>query len=699
MKKTLPLTIWFLTTTAHAQEQSEPTAEQLQTQITALEAELAALNAVVTQGSEARADLEALLDAAATLSDRSLTDEAKIAAVGVMAQIRDPRAVPFIKLAADRESVAVKRALLEAAPVFSEDPRIHNMVRWLAGPSQPESVRTVALAALDAAAVPDAPQILMDIAGSYSESETLRSAARQQLETNHAEYLQAQGGIQQAQAPRDRSAGLMFSATNAAAGSLLLATVGELGQSGSGTAIGAFGGALIGGGISQVYLSSNPVTIEDALQYTNMTGWGAVYGLQTAYIANADTPLYALTGGTTVGALSGLAAMSRRDPSREDIAELSGAMVLGNQVFTGAGRWGDVSDEGRVGLGMLGQTLGGGAGLLLRDAVSLDDDDAILITSAGVVGGWAGLVGPLALGAEQNIGGVMQTLIPLSMVAAVGLSEVSPVPRSQTLTADYGFISGNLLGAGVSELVDPETDEVLVAQGMLTGGVVGGVVGAMVHDRLSFDAGDRTLIPVSTVLATAEASALSYVLYEKADFYHGNGLILTTAGAAAALSGLASQVITVEPAAPLLVGSAAGWGVFYGGLFPVALGVEGEPADLVLAVTLTSDLLMLAAGASQHPEIALDPRATVLPQLGGVGGSVLGALGVALFTTEPQGISAGTLLGSGVGAAVGVGLERRYGSEWLPRAEALPAVRLVSAPAVIDAEETGMVLGVAIEGW
>ncbi len=683
---------------AVAQDELAAEAPESTPELARLEAELVAARAQTAEADADRARLDALITAAATLTDRSTTELDKLAAVGTLAELADARAVPFLKLAADREGVAVKRALLAAAPVFSDDVRMHRMVVFLTTPSQAEIVRIDAIKALDTASVPDAPQLLMALAGSRTEPESIKAAALAQLQANHADFLAAQGGVRQEVAPVDGSALLLFSGTSGVVGGLLLASVGELGQSDAGTGIGALGGGLIGGGLGLVYARSNNISLDDALQYTTATSAGLVYGGQVAFLVDASTPLYLLTVGGTAGAGVGLAAMSALDPSRADNAETVAAMAQGNQTLSGAARWGDLWYTGGVGLGMVGQSIGAGLGLALRDDMDFDSDDGTLIVSAGMVGGWLSFVVPLAADVEINAGAT-QTAIPLSMIAAGAVSQVRPVPVQQTLTADYGFAAGNLLGAGLPLLLVADPDGTLVAQGVFVGGMAGIVAGATVHDRLDFSAGDAVFTAVGTGLLTAEASALSFVLSEKIGFDREGGLILSTAGGGMAGLGLASQFLDVEPAEPLLVASAAGWGVFYGGLVPVALGLEGEAADLVLGVTITSDVFMGLAALSQTDGIDLDPRATVLPQLGGVGGAVLGSLGSGLFVADGQAISAGALVGSVAGVGVGIALERRYGSEWIPRASRLPDVRLVSTPVVIDRSESGMALGFAVEGW
>ncbi|MFT5682026.1 MAG: hypothetical protein ACI8RZ_002944 [Myxococcota bacterium] len=681
---------------AYAQE---TTAEAPDPQLATLTAELEAARVEIAGYAEASVQLDALIAAASILTDAAATEVDKLAAVGQLADIGDARAAPFLALAAERESPAVKRALLAAAPLFSDDSRIHLMVVGLLDPTQPEAVRLDALIALDDARIPQAPEILMDLAGSRSESETIKAAAAAQLASNHAEFLAAQGGILEEAAPLSAAASGLFAVTSGVTGTLLLSSVGKLGQTDAGPVIGGLGGALIGTGVGLVYARSNAITLEQALQYATATGTGMIYGGQIAAIANVNTPLYLLTAGSTVGAATGLIAMSRLSPTQADISETVGAMTLGNMAFSGAARWGGASNEARIGLGMAGQSLGIASGLFLRDAVDFDGHDGTLIASAGMVGGWLGSVAPVALERTDNIGGIVQTAIPTAMLAASAVSQTVEIPAGRILAADFGFGAGNLLGVGLPLLLVESPDGTLVTQGVLAGGLVGLVAGGALSSEVAFSGGDASLTGVGTALLTAESAALSYVLSEKTGFDREGGLILTTAGASLAGLGLASQFVDVEPSEPLLVASAAGWGVFYGGLIPVALGLEGQPEDLVLAVTVTSDLFMAAAAISQTDAIDLSPRATILPQLGGVGGAVIGTLGTALFVPDPQSVTAGALVGSMAGVAVGIGLERRYGSEWLPRAERLPTVRLASQPAVIDSEEAGMTFGFAVEGW
>ena len=688
----LPITSWAQESLPEAAEDAAPTVD-------VLEAELLALQAALQAQIDDYDQLDALIDAASTLTDRDTAEAEKLAAVAVMADIGDARAIPFFLRAAEQGTPAVKLALLSAAPVFAADERIHRMVIGSTERLQVESVRLAGIVALDAVAVPEAPELLMSLASSRDESQVVRDAARRQLELEHAEFLRQQGGIQIEAPPLQASAAVLFTGTSGLVGGMMLSSIGRLGQTAAGPGLGAVGGALIGGGTGLLYANSSTPSPADALQYTNATIWGGVYGAQADTIAGTeDGTLYMMTAGSVVGAGLGLMSMSAFEADSGDFVEQTGAMLVGNQLLAGVARWSDASDEVRVGASMIGQSVGAVAGLAVRETVEIDAEDTLLITSAGVAGIWSGVVVPKTLGMRpRDTDGIVQTALPASVLAGAVLAELRPIPAQQVLAADYGFLCGNLLGGGLPQLLMEEPSSRLISQAVLVGGLSGAISGARSHSRFSLDAGDTSLIAVGTTLATTEAAAISYVLYNKHGIDRHSGIVMTTAGASALGLAVASQRAEVEPGVPLLAGSAAGWGVFYGGLVPVVLGMEGEPEDLLPVIILTSDVFIGAALLSQLSSIDLNPRATVLPQLGGIGGSVVGTLGTALLSSDRQAIAAGSLVGSAAGAVVGIGLEKRYGSQWIPRADILPDVRLVSAPVVIDREESGLTFGLVME--
>ena len=671
------------------------------------EAALAALRAALAQSEADRAVLSTLLEAGGVIAAPGSSVQERVAAVEVLAESGDARALPFLERAAQQQP-EVRVAVLAYAPAQSGSPRMHALVRALSAPSEPLGVRLAAVVALDAAAVPDAFAVLWEIAVAEDTPPEVREAARAQLTANHSAAVAERGGLPAVTSPLDPGAALGMTLSSAVVGSTLLASVGQLGQTDAGPVIGGTGGVLIGGGLGLLGSSAGEgVSPEDSLQYTSGTLWGFTAGalLSAGTDINGDEVIYLLAAGSTAGA-GGALLNFRNEPSIADTMELNGAILLGQQIGAGARRWALPGDERAPLFGLLGGALGGAAGAAARGPLELDGDDGALMTAGGASGLWLSLLVPAAREVEV-LGGRTQVGIPVGVIAGGALGQVADIPARTTGIATYGFFAGNLAGVGTPLLfTDPDTVEgSAVARWTLAGGVLGSAAGAVAAPRLEFDSGDAVLVPVASALTVAEAAALGFVASERGGFDRTGGLVLFSAGAGAAGWGLVSQRIDASPGASLLVASGAGWGVFYGGLTPLALGLEGDAADLVLAMTVTSDVLMGAAAVAQHPAVGLKPQATVLPQLGGVGGAVIGSLGAALFTSDSQHISAGSLVGSVAGIGLGIGLERRYGSDWIPRL-APPTLRLrhrldlpgewnlAAAPTLLEDGEVGLHLGI-----
>ena len=693
--------LWMLTSLALAQELPPPPEEP----DPALLSELTQLREALAAEEARSAASQALLDAASTVAAPASMTADKVSAIAALAALGDRRALPFLELAARQES-EVRVAVLGYAGAFSDDPRMHTLVTRLSQLGQPEAVQLAAVTALDAAQVPDALGELWRMATDEESSALVREAARAQLSVNHAEAVAARGGLPSVFVKLDPVATNQMAISSALIGGAVLSTVGQLGQTDAGTAIGAGGGALIGGGLGLVAARANNVSVENAYQYSTGTVLGGVAGLTLAGAVEAEGEgfLYLMTLGTVAGA-GGALLNFQNEPSVEDTTEFTTAVVLGQQIGAGAYRWASDDDGSSVAqlASLAGGVAGGVTGLLVRPSVSLDGDDVSLMTAGGTAGLWLSLLVPPAMDWEVSAGAV-QTAIPVGTLAGAVASQVYDVPAKQTGISGYGFASGNLLGLGAALMGSPESGQP-VAQAVLAGGVAGAAAGAVLSPRMTFDTGDAVIVPVGSLLTVAEATGIAFVLDQKTDFEQPGGLIALSAGLGTAGWGLATQALDVQPGQALLVAAGAGWGLFYGGLTPFALGLEGEPEDLVLTILVTGDVLMAGAAIAQTDAIGLTPQATVLPQLGGVGGAVVGALGVALFNGEGQAVSAGSLGGSLVGLGVGVALESRYGSDWIPRLEAraprldLPGTwKLSAAPTVLEGDELGMYLGVQARG-
>jgi hypothetical protein len=677
----------------------------------ALDEEIGSLRVSLAAATSDRALLQALLGAASTLASPSALTGDKVAAVSALAELGDARALPFLELAA-RQDPQVRIAVMDNAVAFPGAVQMHVLVVLLSQPEQPERVQLAAVRALDAAAVPGAFDELWRIATAEESPDSVSAQAREQLQASHGPAVTARGGLPAMVVKLDPVAMSEMMITSAFVGGTVLASVGKLGQSDVGVAIGGAGGAIIGGGLGLVSARANDVSVDNAYQYTSATTIGATAGaLLAAGLEEREGALYLFTLGSVAGA-GGALLNFRNEPSVEDTTELNLAILIGQQTGAGAHRWAyyQANGEGSSATafaGLAGGAIGGGLGALVRPQVELDGDDAALMAAGGATGLWLSLLVPPAMEWEVSEGAV-QTAIPLGTLAGAATGQLLDVPAKQTGIAAWGFTSGNLAGVGLPLVIRPnEVTGQALAGATLIGGGLGAAGGAVLSPQMTFDSGDAVLVPVGTALTIAEASAISVILDAKlGGFDSGAGLILMSAGLGSAGWGLASQAIDVSPGAPLLVAAGAGWGILYGGLTPVVLDLDGDSVDLLLSITATSTVLMAAATVAQLPAIGLKPQATVLPQLGGVGGAVLGSLGAALFSEDGQAISAGALGGSIVGIGAGIALERRYGSSWIPRLElsrpglSLPGRwQVMASPTVVgDNEELGVYLGIQAAG-
>ena len=104
------------------------------------------------------------------------------------------------------------------------------------------------------------------------------------------------------------------------------------------------------------------------------------------------------------------------------------------------------------------------------------------------------------------------------------------------------------------------------------------------------------------------------------------------------------------------------WGAYYGFTAPYALGFSEsmeEKARLGLALAI-SDAAMLGAGYAISPNGFMQATEGAVPQLMGIGGAALGALGAYMVTTDEQIVSLSSMSGSLLGIGAGLFLNRRW---------------------------------------
>ena len=110
------------------------------------------------------------------------------------------------------------------------------------------------------------------------------------------------------------------------------------------------------------------------------------------------------------------------------------------------------------------------------------------------------------------------------------------------------------------------------------------------------------------------------------------------------------------------------WGAYYGLMAPLALGVEDAMTDTgkqLLALGL-SDALMLGASYAVSSKGFMNASDGAIPQLFGVGGAALGALGAFMATSNEQIVTISSMGSSLIGIGAGLVLVLNKTS-WLPK--------------------------------
>lgn len=695
----------------------------MQAELVQLRADLELARAALAERAQGDQDLEQALALLAQLVDGRQDDAQRVAAAEALGLRADPSFIPFFYNAVHVAPAPVKVAALQALR-STPTPEVTEIASWALERGPTDEVRRAAMDLL--ADIPEdaAGEVLYTFALNPDQPEALRAAAIAALEAGHAALLEARGRP----TPPVKGSGPEASlgiAANGVAGGILLSSIGVWGQTDAGIVIGAVGGSLVGVGTGVTYALTRPVSVAQNLQYAGGVGWGlelAVLSTQAIYgdrYPDGREEVGALLRAAGVAGGAGLAlARFKADPDPVDVVELNLSMLLGQQIGFGLAHvaldrgygYGDVAwdldTQPRMAAALGATALGAGAGWWLRDAWQLDGGDAAFATATGLEMLWLGSWLPIAVTGQGHLGAPRLGWAG-GTAAALAFSEWQAPSLARTGAMSYSFLAGTALGAGLPLLARSEDDRT-IAGTMLGVGAAGAVGGYLVGDLLDMDGGSYTTLAVGLPITVAELVSLAYILDMRGVVEDGQipGIILAGGGVGAAgLLGL-TQLIEPSPGEAVVAGSGAVWGAWYGVLTPLALGLELEGDQYVLSALGAGDALMAAAIVAQSDRIGLDPRSTLFPQIGGVGGATLGALGAALFTGDSQTIAGGAVLGSLLGFGGGALVELRVGSRrqaaWaLPR----PSLDLPghwSVGAVPLADEDGHLGGqvtVSAVGW
>lgn len=745
--------MWTLTMigalAAQAEEAPPAAAPVVDPQVEALRAEVLAMEGARKASAEEIARLRAAWEAASLLFDDRQPNADRVAAARRLVETADGKAVPLLQSAVLDRDPRVARGALSALALLPGRPGVVELAARVARDGRLDlSVRQGAVEALGTMGDRAAGEALWALAGDADALPIdLRKLAVATLERAYAPLVAERGGLPSTGTDRLGAAAVVVG-TGVASGAMLSA-VGSWGQGEAGPTIGAIGGTVVGLGSGAFFALSQPVEAGQGLRYASNVGLGlTAAGLLTqATFGHSSTAPY-VTGrqddrrdvgalyrvlGVGLGAGSGYVA-ARYRPSISDVAESDLSAYLLGQVGVGIADIAISRDSGftsycypydelgvevaftescksvdrwaraRAGAGLAGGALGLGVAGLTREAWDINNDDLWVMGLGGMEGLWTGLLLPVVLDGQASLG---PTRLGIHAGAALGLglSQVAPMESKTTALALWGSALGK--GAGASLPLLAQADEAVAAGATLGLGLVGAAGGALAGPRLTLDAGDRSMIGVGTALGLGEGLALGGIL-QQYDVLDGGsqipGLMLGLGSAVGV--GLTAGASVWSPAREdmIFLGTAAGWGAWYGSLVPVALGSEGR--TVLLAGTLTADAFLIGGAAALRPSVGLDPRRTALPQLVGVGGATVGALGVALTSPEGDAVAMGAVVGSTVGLIGGAVVEARRPPPKAPaRQKRQAGIDLPGrwsgalAPTLLENGDEGLYGELRVTGW
>lgn len=388
--------------------------------------------------------------------------------------------------------------------------------------------------------------------------------------------------------------------------------------------------------------------------------------------------------GAGLDASSGASQAIRRDADPRDVWEqnLAGVLTTGLGLSTArwAGRqrvtyresvagepgpvtgytWDAAAPRAQSGGALAGAAVGLGAAALVREGWQVDGADLGLGATFAVQGAW--ILGWVPVAAQQAVpDGAVMLGASVGGLVGLGLAEATSPTGQQVGLSAWGGAVGTSMGAGVPLLAGGEPHT--AAGVMLPTGVLGSIAGGLTAERLDMTGGDRALVGFAVPVAAIEGATIGQWAAARGGLTDRQvaGLSLTLAGATGAVTTAIAPIADPSAGGVGFVASTTAWGAYHGAVVPLALDLPGEASDLLLISTLTADAFLLGGTALVSPLVGLDPRRTLIPQLGGLGGATLGSMTALLFSTDGTAAARGALIGSTVGFVAGGVIEAKRG--------------------------------------
>ncbi|HEY0706738.1 MAG TPA: hypothetical protein VGG33_08075, partial [Polyangia bacterium] len=302
-----------------------------------------------------------------------------------------------------------------------------------------------------------------------------------------------------------------------------------------------------------------------------------------------------------------------------------------------------------LGAGTAGLVLGGA----LHDAIALDRNDGVLLTTAGAGGLWYGGFLPFAFSDDPNErerrGALLAGLFGATTVATALTPALDVDPGE---AASIGL--GGALGAAVAGGTALIADDLHGSAGyrlMLAGTTAGVVTGALFAPQLRLLDQRLTNAVVGATLGAGEALIFTWAgRADGAHDYAGAGLIGASVGATL---GLATETSSETGSGGVLPRAGfAAWGAWVGA-FGGAL-FNRDSHEVTFGGLAGADLGFLAGHLLLGSEV-IEARDFGWLSVFGVAGTVLGGGAGAIFSSrsDPQPVLAGLAVGPAVGMAIG----------------------------------------------
>jgi hypothetical protein len=610
--------------------------------------------------SAAQADDQALLERLIHALDPDLAT-ARQGGIAALEELRDPRSIrPLAYLARDQNG-PVALAAVNAIGAFQlpEAERALTEIairKWMAA-----ATRAQAIAQLPKQRTATAGKTLLAIASDTGEADPLRRAALDELRRSYLALVAGSEPVAEEIPPAN-----VFTPTlgGIGLGAFTLLSVGTLGQSSAGPAIGFFGGAAIGGFTGYLYRT---LPLERSSLYVTAMAWGAWTGMGTALSLSRHPDERLVLGLGVVGeGAAFLAAYEAGEamglsPSDVWIANLGG--LAGTSAAVGTLLLLPASDDTRpffavtLGSGLLGL----GLAARLAPSTHFSNGDAALVTIGAFEGAWDGAWLPVVFRGDNVSGSQMAG--GLFLGNAAGQVFAAAVAQQTDFTpGDVGHMwlvssYAKLLGAGVPLMANASGR--VIAGSQLALGAAGLVGAALLSDRMSYSSGDATLVTVATALGAWHGIALGLFLDDRQVLHEQEnlGVVLTSIGAFG-LASLAVAQATDPSAWEVSMGAS---GAFWGAWFSIWSAYVGgmRAVDGTLLTLIGSDFGTGLTAFLVSPAVRLSPRVLAFASLGGIAGASIFSLVTALVTADGNSIAIANLAGSGVGL-VGGGLAAHF---------------------------------------